>query len=697
MDLIDTLPLNSTGLRKSLHVANQIKNQSTKTSFDDIHEFSEDCPLGYYTDSTESYHVALHLISAMPDEIFANDVYYADILCAAKHVYGCSREQRDFSSNEFVILLEKKTAGLERNIRGDWKSCRFSRDKYTEKAIGEILRDEYPEIYNQWQSMWIRGTMNKIFSGSVNRGGQLEIDTQELAILLYKFFWLDYIFYNEPPRGKWFIMSSGILREIQSPIDDMYCRLYDEARIWRIEYNGQFFTEPAFQILAEGFQNVSFQGAFRAFRRAIGNMHKAGNVLGPIKNRFTPLFSKKMNDDPERMLWKNGRMTVATTTRIEVVTPHIEDFYTTVTGCDLPDRDDQPDEEDLRFLEEWLMQVYPENTHRFILTDWAGILRGGNPFKLLRCLTGVGSNSKTCIMSLLGGMLGEYCVSTNISILMNSMNGAATTELAKSIDKRLTLINETGSSQTADAEQSKLLTGDEDMLSYRQLYGESKSSKIYTKIYVVCNEIFRINNADTAMQKRFEVHPHLAQWVHNPNAPEHKNKTRIYKIDTSFSTKIKALTSTLAWMLVYEYYPEYVGWLKDSTKRSLPDLFKDEQRKQWIKVCELSGFVNNSVTQTCNAEDSVDIELLIRNYNYERKKPPKSNYDSLREKIISLCFSDAQIIGENIHGYKFKSTTSNQPVGPTGPTGGGFAPRPKINLLVAPSPGVTASAARPNA
>ena len=193
------------------------------------------------------------------------------------------------------------------------------------------------------------------------------------------------------------------------------------------------------------------------------------------------------------------------------------------------------------------------------------------------------------------------------------------------------------------------------------MYKDSKSSKVYTKIIVVCNEIFKIKNADVATQRRFEVHSHLARWVTDPDQAEFRGKKYIHKIDANFSSKIPKLATVLAWQLVYNYYPKYVEWLKDSRKRELPTLFREDQKKQWIKVCELSGFVNNYVVETGKEEDSIKIEEIITHYNFEKRRPSQDNYDSLREKIIMLCFDKAHIVDDVIYGFKEKKKRQMQP------------------------------------
>lgn len=659
MDDIDKLPLRIIGLKESLLQAKNFGDiNESELSESDIAEYSVNCSKEYYADSVQREHVGVHLISIMPKKVFESDVYYTDILCAAKHIATADTERT------LIHLLESKCKGLERNIRRDWYNSDFPRDKYTERAIAEILKEECPPIYFKWQTKWLEGTLMEIFEKGTIKGSCLSVKTENLAVLLYKFFWLDYIYISTDVKG-WFTMNNGVLIDFQGAIEEMFTRLHEKSRIWRLTYRGDRIEEPAINILSPTFFNQNFRNIFEAFMNTVGsfNVTSKGFLYRTMENKFSiKELQKEMNNDPERILWKNGKMTVATQNGIKVVQPHIEDLYNIRTGCDLPDETEVPDPELLELFDKWLRDVYPENAHDFVLTDWAGFLRGGNPFKKLRCPTGQsGSNSKSSIMDMLGKVFGEYCVSANVSLLMNPNSGGATTELAKSIRSRITIINETGSAQGVDAEQIKLLTGDNDLVSVRAMYKDSKSSKVYTKIIVVCNEIFKIKNADVATQRRFEVHSHLARWVTDPNQSEFKNKKYIHKIDTNFSVKIPKLAEVLAWQLVYNYYPKYVEWLKDPKKRELPTLFREDQKKQWVKVCELSGFVNNYVVETGNEEDSIKIEEIITHYNFEKRRPSQDNYDSLREKIIMLCFDKAHIVDDVIYGFKEKKKRQMQP------------------------------------
>ena len=663
MDDIDKLPLRIIGLKESLLQAKGFGEiNENELCESDIAENSMNCSKEYYTDSIQRDHVGVHLISIMPKRIFESDVYYTDIICAAKHIATQETERT------LIHLLESKCKGLNKNIRKDWINSDFPRKKYTERAIAEILKEECCPIYFKWQSKWIDGTLAEIFEKGMIKGNSLSVKIETLTVLLYKFFWLDYIYISSDTKG-WYSMDGGILTEFPGSVEDMFTRLHEKSRFWRLTYRGDRIEDSAINILDSTFHNQNFRNVFEAFMNTIGsfNVTSKNFLYKTLENKFSiKELHKDMNNDPERILWSNGKMTVATPNGIKVVKPHIEDLYNIQTGCDLPDEDDVPDEDLLELFDKWMRDVYPEGAHDFVLTDWAGFLRGGNPFKKLRCPTGQsGSNSKTSIMDMLGKVFGDYCVPANISLLMNSKDGGATTELAKSVRSRITIINETGSAQGVDAEQIKLLTGDQDLVSFRDIYTKSKSSKVYTKIIVVCNEIFKIKNADVATQRRFEVHSHLARWVTDPEQSEFKGKKYIHKIDTNFSTKIPKLATVLAWQLVYNYYPKYVEWLKDSRKRELPTLFREDQKKQWIKVCELSGFVNNYVVETGNEEDSIKIEEIITHYNFEKRRPSQENYDSLREKIIMLCFDKAHIVDDVIYGFREKKKRITQmPIAP---------------------------------
>lgn len=598
-------------------------------------------------DSTVQLDVGIHLIDQLSSETLDNDVYYSDVICASRYLISLCNEK----GKVLKELLLEKCRGKQRDVKKDLASQDFPHNKYSERAVAEILRNECPIHYVLWHKRWLQGTYRSIFGQPISPLKGIQISIEDMAVFLYKIFWLDYIYCENTRPGKWYKMENGILRPKEQAVEEMYSILSDKNRIWNVEYKGCNISSTYNEISRPEYENANFKIVFEAFYKFICNKTHIRSVCDTLKNKMSLRFSKDFNSDIERMLWNNGYMTVATRTGIKIVRPHIEDLYYMTAKCGIEPIENPPCPEMRKLLIDWLEKVYPEQTYEFILTDWAGLLRGGNPFKLLRCYTGTtGNNSKTSIISLLVEMLGDYVQSTNISILMNQNNTSATTELVKAIYTRLVVINETGVSQKCDPEQIKSLTGC-DYISTRALFTESKSNILFAKIIVVCNEIFKVENADVATQKRFEISPHIAKWVDNPEDMQYKGLKNIHKIDPDFTNKAKKLNSTLAWILVHEYYPKFVEWLKDSSKRKLPPMFQHDQKKQWIRICDLSGFVDGFVKKTGDMNDKISIEDLIREYNFSRGKSPTNDINILKDKMISLCFQGEHIVNDFVHGY----------------------------------------------
>lgn len=600
-----------------------------------------------YSRSIDPMDVATHLIGIMPLEVFKNESDYADIVCAMKHVFSKDNEHK----RGLQILVEhlKDDESLVKKVKKDWYSVMYSADKYTHVAIGEILLRRYPAIYLLWHSYWLSGTYESIINTMSRTSNVIKISPNDLSDLIYKMFWLDYLYFED----KWYTFDQNcILINDNTSVTKMVISLLNDNRQWR--YKNITHTTYDARENSEKIGDTSYLQSFLKFYTHISNNLKPTSIETFLRAKFSFGIKKEMNDDPERILWKNGYMTVAKTTCISVVGPHIEDLYTMKTSTDFPD--EKPPDKDIYELYNWLFQAYPEGTHEFMLTDWASFLHGVNVHRKNRSWVGVGANSKSKLLKLIENLLGDYCVVANQGIVMEQENqNNATTSMNIIMKARVACINEPSIDLHLSAEQLKIISGG-DRISTRKLFQEGATAQNMSKIIIVCNNIPSIKNADKPTRERFEVHPHVGKWCSDPDDPEMVKKYKYrYKIDSSFDNKIPKLARALAWVLVNDYYPRYVEWVNDHSRRKLPELFACEQDKQWRRVCKLSKFVHEKVIPFHNDKCYVTLVNIQERYIASMCSKSRSNTenDFVSECIRDMCLS-GKFVDEKLYGYCIK-------------------------------------------
>lgn len=614
----------------------------------DIEDFlpmKQDISHEMYSKSTNPINVATHLINIMPLEVFEDEAEYADIICAMKNTFP-----KDESHRGLEVLLNhlKSKEKICDKIKKDWESSLFDENKYTHRAIGEILLRRYPKIYLIWHSFWISGTYSDIIDNICkNNSSSNKISLNDISELMYKLFWLEYIYIN----GKWYTLDqNNILIECGTAVSSMIIDMSERNRQWR--YKNETHTTDDVTNNRDKIGDVTYCQAFEKFHTFISNM-KSASIESNLKARFSFLIKKEFNNDPERILWKNGYMTVAKSTGISLVGPHIEDLYTMTTSCNFPST--KPKQRDIDDLFNWLYQAYPEGTHEFMLTDWASFLHGINIHRKNRSWIGVGANSKSRLIKLIESMLGDYCVTAPQCIIMEQQNnGNATTEINNIMKARVACINEPQIGSHLSAEQLKIISGS-DRLFIRKLYQEGASCQNMSKIIIVCNNIPLIKNADKPTRDRFEAHPHLGKWCSDPEDPEMKKKYKyLYKIDSTFDDKIPHLAGALAWILFYDYYPKYVEWVKDHANRKLPKLFADEQERQWRRVCKLSEYVFEKVIKYKDPTCYVTLKNITDRYIHSNKTLGScQDQNFISDSIRDMCLAD-KLIDDKVYGYCIK-------------------------------------------
>ena len=123
-------------------------------------------------------------------------------------------------------------------------------------------------------------------------------------------------------------------------------------------------------------------------------------------------------------------------------------------------------------------------------------------------LYGTGSNGKSTFLSVLKYILGDYSISLKGSSLMVKRNDeGARGDLAKLQGTRFVWVSELNENQVFDESLVKSLTGGEDPIAVRFLYGEEFSLQPQFKLWMGTNNKPVIKGADDGMWRRVRLIP----------------------------------------------------------------------------------------------------------------------------------------------------------------------------------------------
>ncbi|HOK03229.1 MAG TPA: phage/plasmid primase, P4 family [Spirochaetota bacterium] len=133
-------------------------------------------------------------------------------------------------------------------------------------------------------------------------------------------------------------------------------------------------------------------------------------------------------------------------------------------------------------------------------------LTGSIDQQILPILYGTGSNGKTTFMKVLEGLLGEYCIYSDISSFVASQNSSTRNDLARMKGSRLVLTTEFEHNQNISEALIKKVTGGE-KITCRFLYGEYFDYTPTFKIMMATNYKPRVKGTDEGIWRRIHLIP----------------------------------------------------------------------------------------------------------------------------------------------------------------------------------------------
>ena len=166
-----------------------------------------------------------------------------------------------------------------------------------------------------------------------------------------------------------------------------------------------------------------------------------------------------------------------------------------------------------------------EDTYKYLIDCLSYMITPWNFLKKFFILSGEeGNNGKSILMKVIKGFMGDLYTSVKKGLFTQLKGGggdSATTNLNQCIGKFMGVYGES-TSQHLDETIVKMITGD-DYISFRKLYAENGSVKLFMKLVLVGNSKPWWNH-NSPMANRVAYFPFERQFVDKPTQPHHIKK-----------------------------------------------------------------------------------------------------------------------------------------------------------------------------
>lgn len=326
---------------------------------------------------------------------------------------------------------------------------------------------------------------------------------------------------------------------------------YFDDRIWSRELGevaGKLYAQDTARripaetrlMVGDGVWGKAEERDHSRFATASGNVARINGMLDVAASRLS-VRREDLDRDPFLLVVENGtiELGMAATAGDDPVrfvpTHRREDMLTRSAATR-----HEVDAECPRFLA-FLAEIMPDAEVREFIQAWCGYsLTGDVGEQRLVLLYGAGANGKSTLVNILRGVLGLYCATIPVEMLLEDANksaASATPELARLPGARLVFCSEPERRRRLSTAAIKMLTGGEPVTA-RALYGEFFEFQPTFKAWLSFNDRPTVPGDDEGLWRRILLIPFLVQIP-----PERRNKRLAQEIVAEEASGI------LNWML----------------------------------------------------------------------------------------------------------------------------------------------------
>ncbi len=316
---------------------------------------------------------------------------------------------------------------------------------------------------------------------------------------------------------------------------------------------------------------------------------------------FDSNFLTLMDEDRDKIRFENGVYNLKTFT-FEEGNP--EDYITKTTKIKYVEYD--PKDEKTKRVKKLIEQIHTDDAKRnYLLRVLSSCLSGHAAEEKFHIWTGVGSNGKSVMGSLISKGFGQYYDTVSVALLTQKRksSGSASPEVAKLKGVRIVFFHEPEEDDKINVGYMKQFTGG-DEIDARKLYKEPVIFKPQCTPILPCNKLPVVSANDKGTWRRLRVLLFDSQFV---ESPDRKHKKEFLRIN-SLKEEIPELAEAFMSILVNEfskYKKEGVIEPKDVTK------YTDSYRQKSDIIME---FMKENYDETKKKTDKVSITMVYTTY-----------------------------------------------------------------------------------
>lgn len=515
--------------------------------------------------------------------------------------------------------------------------------KLRDKTIGSLLamaKSDNPLRYKEWKMF----NVDKLIYDALHttKDGKYKPNEYKVALVIKCLYSDKFICINskqniwyEFKNHRWFKLDNGIeLEKLFSTEVVDFLDLYREKRC--NQQRNLDKTSAEYKALEEEIKRVS------SLKLSLWECAFQGKLMAMCKKEFhQPSYYDKFNTnkllwccdngviDLENMLFREGR----------------PDDYITMS-CRKNYRKFSYDDDEVKDLQYQLRKIYVDDSIRnYALDLFASCLEGGNINKIFAIHTGRGDNGKSIIFKLIEKTGGDYVFKYSQGVLTNKnvQSSGPRSDLMKSKNKRIAVVDELTPKDTINVGVLKLITGS-DTMPARGMYKEDEEDLETTAtLHLPCNDKPKIDARDAAVWNRNRIIDYQSVFIKPedvkkkgpiPATEAEQFKQKRFKADKNFADKLDEIAPVFLWLL-FERYKVY-----KKTGLNEPDCVTNSTNQYREENDPYIQFISDKLEKTDNPEDKLKIADLKTEFSaWYSENYPGSTFGKVNIQIIRTEFS----------------------------------------------------------
>lgn len=502
----------------------------------------------------------------------------------------------------------------------------------TFRSVAELFKIANNDMYITWHKQYLIDIINDVVGEVIASGKKLnKQDIAKLYVPLVKaYLFLDFVYIGNDLYQK---SESSYLRA--SSVSDLLKRL---RTIQEFISSSDILSAEVYQTFVNNINHIKYSENDTYLKSFFSHEYENAEKL--------------LNETRGIMAWEDCVSEVIETEEnrkhtlsLNLRPGRIEDFITFCSGTALgyDDGSYKIDEEKERLhhaaIKNWLGKMFVDKaTRRSVKRMIGALLMGDNLGKKVFFLDGIGNNSKSALLDLLNKTLGDYFVTTSVSLLTTNAqkkdSANASPDVLKLKGRRLAVIQEPSQQIMFDPGSLKMRSSRDDDKA-RPLYGKSDISfKAMYTIWIACNNPPKIEGADYQSLKRCTIVPVRSRFLETdyPPTEEEQYRDRVFPADPNFNTYIGRWKATFARCMV--------RWCKKYIAESTIFKFSEEITAAtdfyYHSNSEMMSFYRRHLIKTDNSDDFINYSTLLESYNIYTVKTIGTSSNGGIGKFLSL-------------------------------------------------------------